>query len=55
MQFDVPEDGIILTIYSIIPRNFYDGTRIDPFVRKTSRTDFYIPQYDKLGMQPLLS
>lgn len=53
MQFDVPEDGIILTIYSIIPRNFYDGTRIDPFVRKVSRTDFYIPQYDRLGMQPL--
>ena len=53
MEFDAPDHGILMTIYSVIPENQYDGLRIDPFNAKTSRTNYYIPQYDHIGMQPL--
>ena len=44
---------MIMCIYSIIPTNQYDDTRIDPFNVKQTRSDYYIPMYDHIGMQPL--
>lgn len=53
MEFDAPDHGILMTIYSVIPQNQYDALRIDPFNLKSGRSDYYIPQYDHIGMQPL--
>ena len=53
VKFDVREHGMIMCIYSIIPTNQYDDTRIDPFNVKQNRSDYYIPMYDHIGMQPL--
>lgn len=53
VKFDVREHGMIMCIYSIIPTNQYDDTRIDPFNVKHVRNDYYIPMYDHIGMQPL--
>lgn len=53
VKFDVREHGMIMCIYSIIPSNQYDDTRIDPFNVKSTRSDYYIPMYDHIGMQPL--
>lgn len=53
-KFTAPCDGIIMCTFRAIPRlrvrNVFDRQNA-----VTSRTDFYIPEFDKLGMQPLYS
>lgn len=53
IEFDAKEHGILMCIYSLVPDMQYDSTRIDPFVTKLSRGDFFIPEFEDLGMQPL--
>lgn len=53
VEFDAKEHGILMCIYSLVPDMQYDATRVDPFVTKLSRGDFFIPEFEDLGMQPL--
>lgn len=53
IEFDAHEHGVLMCIYSLVPDMQYDSTRIDPFVVKQSRGDFFIPEFENLGMQPL--
>lgn len=53
IEFDAKEHGILMCIYSLVPDMQYDCTRIDPFVTKLSRGDFFIPEFEDLGLQPL--
>lgn len=53
IEFDAKEHGLLMCIYSLVPDMQYDATRIDPFVTKLSRGDFFIPEFENLGMQPL--
>lgn len=53
IEFDAHEHGVLMCIYSLVPDMQYDATRIDPFVTKLSRGDFFIPEFENLGMQPL--
>lgn len=53
IEFDAKEHGVLMCIYSLVPDMQYDATRIDPFVTKLSRGDFFIPEFENLGMQPL--
>ena len=53
IEFDAQEHGILMCIYSLVPDMQYDATRVDPFVTKISRGDFFIPEFEDLGMQPL--
>lgn len=55
IEFDAKEHGILMCIYSLVPDMQYDSTRIDPFVTKLSRGDFFLPEFENLGMQPLQS
>ena len=54
VSFDAKEHGILMCIYSALPAMQYDSSRVDPFVHKTSRGDFFIPEFENLGMQPLM-
>lgn len=49
------EDGIIMGIHYIMPRNNYDSYRINRFNTKLSRFDYYYPQFDGLGLSPVLA
>lgn len=53
IEFDAHEHGILMCIYSLVPDMQYDSTRLDPFVTKLSRGDFFMPEFEDLGMQPL--
>ena len=53
IKYDAKEHGILMCIYSIVPDVQYDSTKIDPFVQKIQRGDFFIPEFEDLGMQPL--
>lgn len=53
IKFDAKEHGILMCIYSVVPDVQYDATKIDPFVQKIQRGDFFMPEFEDLGMQPL--
>ncbi len=55
ITFDAKEPGILMCIYSLVPAMQYDSSRLDPFVAKLQRGDFFIPEFENLGMQPLSS
>jgi hypothetical protein len=52
ITFDTPEHGIIMGIYSVLPECEYncDGTARE--LTKTSREQFFVPEFDSLGYQP---
>ena len=45
--------GIIMGIYHAQPLADYSSDAIDPFNMKTDFTDYAVPEFDKLGMQPV--
>lgn len=53
--FDAKEPGLLMCIYSLVPAMQYDSTRVDPLLTKLERGDFFIPEFENLGMQPLRS
>lgn len=55
VSFDAKEHGVLMCIYSAVPAMQYDSSRVDPFVHKITRGDFFIPEFEDLGMQPLMN
>jgi hypothetical protein len=53
--YDAKEHGILMCIYSLVPQMQFDCTRLDPLVVKKDRFDFFTPEFENLGMQPLSS
>lgn len=54
-EFDVKEHGIIMGISSFVPDVDYSSYGINLFNQKINREDFFQPEYDNLGKQPLSS
>ena len=53
--FDSREHGIIMGIFSVSPEADYNATGIDPHNLKLSFEQFFQPEFDRLGKQPLNS
>lgn len=53
VKYDANEHCILMCVYSVVPNVQYDSTRVDWFVRKNTRGDYFIPEFEDLGMQPL--
>lgn len=53
--FDSREHGIIMGIFSVTPDADYNATGIDPHNLKLSFEQFFQPEFDRLGKQPLNS
>lgn len=53
--FDSREHGIIMGIFSVSPDADYNATGIDPHNTKLSFEQFFQPEFDRLGKQPLNS
>lgn len=54
-EFDVKEHGIIIGISSFVPDVDYSSYGINPFNTKVHREDYFQPEFDNLGKQPLSS
>lgn len=54
-EFDVKEHGIIIGISSFVPDVDYSSYGLNPFNTKVKREDFFQPEFDNLGKQPLTS
>ena len=55
IKFHVPEDGIIMGIYSTDCMPDYSAKRVDRFNFKTVAEDYFNPYYEGLGKQALFS
>lgn len=53
ITFDTQEHGIIIGIFSVTPDADYNASGIDPHNFKLSFEQFYQPEFDRLGHQPL--
>lgn len=54
-EFDVKEHGIIIGISSFVPDVDYSSYGLNPFNFKVNREDYFQPEFDNLGRQPLSS
>lgn len=54
-DFDAKEHGVILGIYSNYSETTYNSHGVDPFNFKFGFADYYQPEFDNLGMQPLIA
>ncbi len=52
-DFEVKEHGIIMCIYHAVPLLDYENIGTDKQLVKTHPTDFPIPEFDSLGLEPL--
>ena len=53
--FDTKEHGIIMGIFSVTPDADYNSTQIDPHNFKLQFEQFFQPEFERLGHQPLNS
>lgn len=54
-EYDVKEHGILIGISSFVPDVDYSSYGINPFNTKINREDYFQPEFDNLGKQPLTS
>lgn len=54
-DYDVKEHGILIGLSSFVPDVDYSSYGINPFNMKINREDFFQPEFDNLGKQPLTS
>ena len=54
-EYDVKEHGILIGLSSFVPDVDYSSYGINPFNLKINREDFFQPEFDNLGKQPLSS
>ncbi|UCS96039.1 MAG: major capsid protein [Microviridae sp.] len=52
VEFTAPVDGVLMCVFHCVPRLRVQNA-FDKQNSLTSRLDLYIPEFDKLGMQPL--
>lgn len=53
--FDSREHGIIIGILSIVPDADYQSSMVDRFNIKSKREDYFQPEFQDLGKQPIVS
>lgn len=53
IDYEAKEHCVVMGIYSTYQDVFYNSYGIDPFNKKLARSDWYQPEFDKLGMQVL--
>lgn len=54
-EYDVKEHGILIGLSSFVPDVDYSSYGINPFNTKIHREDFFQPEFDNLGKQPMSS
>lgn len=55
IEFDTKEHGIIMGIYSVVPEADYNSFGVDRHNMKLRFEDFFQPEFERLGKQPLNS
>lgn len=55
IKFTAPSHGILMCIFSVEPEVDYAGQSFDKLQTLMNRADWFTPEFDNLGMQPLFN
>lgn len=53
IKFDAKDFGVLMCIYSVLPEATYNDFGIDMMNQKVLRDDFFTPEFENIGMQPI--
>lgn len=53
ITFKTNDFGVIIGMFSLLPETEYNGTGIDRMNQLLEREDFFIPEYERLGLEPV--
>ena len=53
VNFDAKEHGVLMCVSWFSPASLYDSDGIDAFNVKFAREDYFVPEMEDLGMQPI--
>lgn len=53
IKFDAKDFGVIMCIYSILPEVTYNSFNLDAMNIKIERDDFFTPEFENIGLQPV--
>lgn len=53
INFDAKEHGVLMCVSWFSPSSLYDSDGIDAFNVKFAREDYFVPEMEDLGMQPI--
>lgn len=53
LTFKTNDFGVIMGIFSLLPETEYNATGIDRMNQLLEREDFFIPEYERLGLEPV--
>lgn len=53
IKFDAKDFGVIMCIYSVLPEATYNDFGLDMMNQKVLRDDFFTPEFENIGMQPI--
>ena len=53
VNFDAKEHGVLMCVSWFSPSSLYDSDGIDAFNVKFAREDYFVPELEDLGMQPI--
>lgn len=55
IRYEAREHGLVMAVMSIVPETEYNADGVDAFNLKTGRGDYFIPEFQDLGFQPLFA
>ena len=53
ITFKTNDFGVIIGLFSLLPETEYNGTGIDRMNQLLEREDFFVPEYERLGLEPV--
>ena len=53
INYQAKEHGLVIGVHYVLPQSEYDSCFLDSFNTKLGVSDYYVPEYDALGLQPI--
>lgn len=53
IRFKTNDFGVIIGMFSLLPETEYNSTGIDRMNQLLEREDFFVPEYERLGLEPV--
>ena len=53
VRFKTNDFGVIIGMFSLLPETEYNSTGIDRMNQLLEREDFFVPEYERLGLEPV--
>lgn len=55
IEYDATEFGVLMCMFSIVPESDYNGSMVSKSNTRLEAFDFFTPEYENLGLEPVLN